>query len=471
MHSNTQKIIRNGITRTVGAGMMRLEQAVVKTMDKFNLMEVGFVSAVDAEHYKVKCTMPYKEDIESKWLRVYTPFASKLEGIVALPNVGDNGLIHFILGDENNGVFFGSTFNQSISLPVTKAPLKEKDMVFMRNGSWVQWKENSDIEIHHYHGNEVQLTEGKVEIQTPQGQKIVIQRPYLCVESYYGVPTVMLKSWTKIINATSFNTRNPTSDLMINKRIFLHVQTIEGLIGKYESGQYKINTIMDTDVLDETVKVYNFPGLYDSDPENDTQDTIIESADYQYASNAIFPQPGELDKLYLALDTKQVYQWTGWNYLLVKGIEYHYANQFNSFSKQLDYMKDTNAGMLKIGDLITRELRDNPLMENFKTAESKRLMYVPWTGAISCLDQKITEADASFELVSSFGGNHYNLGARSNRQKNTSWSSSNNPECSTYQSILNDAMKVMEAARGSAYPTDEVYVKNRVTINSPDRGI
>jgi hypothetical protein len=158
------------ITRNPGIGISQLyvliEKVVFSVLKRFRFFEVGIVTEIDASIARVRCTLPY-QGRESKWLKVYMPFASKGEGFFAMPNKGDHGLVFYILGDLNSGIFFNCSWGGEITIPVTDEPAQAKDIIIHRNGSWIRISPDGTIEGKHKDGNRMRLSDGFTRTSTP----------------------------------------------------------------------------------------------------------------------------------------------------------------------------------------------------------------------------------------------------------------------------------------------------------------
>lgn len=192
MKTSSQHIIRNP-----GAGnggfFTAVERIVKIVLKKFRFVEVGIVSAVDPKIGRVKCNLVY-QGRESKWMKVFMPFASNNEGIWAMPNVGDHGLVFFILGDLNAGIFMNCSWGGAIEIPDTEEPAQAKDVIIKRNGSWLRLRPNGIVDGVHKNGNRIRISDGFVRSSTPDqiangetwyGQKQVAQH-YFIKESRPG---------------------------------------------------------------------------------------------------------------------------------------------------------------------------------------------------------------------------------------------------------------------------------------------
>lgn len=179
------------ITRNHGGGksafFVIIENIVLSVLKRFRFLEVGIVTEVDARIARVRCNLPY-QGRESKWLKVYMPFASNGEGIFAMPNVGDHGLVFFILGDLNAGIFINASWGGAIEIPETDESAQAKDVIIKRNGSWFRLRPNGIVDGVHKNGNRIRISDGFVRTSTPDqtvdgetwyGQKHVAQHYYI----------------------------------------------------------------------------------------------------------------------------------------------------------------------------------------------------------------------------------------------------------------------------------------------------
>lgn len=186
MKTSSQHIIRNP-----GAGnggfFTAVEKIVKIVLKKFRFVEVGIVSAVDPKIGRVKCNLVY-QGRESKWMKVFMPFASNNEGIWAMPNVGDHGLVFFILGDLNAGIFMNCSWGGAIEIPDTEEPAQAKDVIIKRNGSWLRLRPNGIVDGVHKNGNRIRISDGFVRSSTPDQTAEVLQADGETVErkTIYG---------------------------------------------------------------------------------------------------------------------------------------------------------------------------------------------------------------------------------------------------------------------------------------------
>ncbi len=173
----THQYITRKLNLCRGVIFADIEKIVLYILKKFRFLEIGEVIAVWPEKGRVKCRMINQKGKTSKWMKVISPFASRFEGIYAMPNVGDFGGILFALGDLCNGYYFGSFWGEKTPVPTYSRTGKE--IVITRNGSTVAIEPNGNIRLKHRDGNEVLLTPGNVQQKTPDGQKNVTQKYYV----------------------------------------------------------------------------------------------------------------------------------------------------------------------------------------------------------------------------------------------------------------------------------------------------
>ena len=179
------------ITRNHGGGksafFVIVENIVLSVLKRFRFLEVGIVTEVDARIARVRCNLPY-QGRESKWLKVYMPFASNGEGIFAMPNVGDHGLVFFILGDLNAGIFINASWGGAIEIPVTDESAQAKDVIIKRNGSWFRLRPDGIVDGVHKNGNRIRISDGFVRTSTPDQIVQILQSDGETVnwQTFYG---------------------------------------------------------------------------------------------------------------------------------------------------------------------------------------------------------------------------------------------------------------------------------------------
>ena len=106
--TSSQNISRN--PRTSSDTLYTLiEMVVINLLKRLRFLEIGTVENLDTENYSVRCKLLGRKDTKTgqprltKWLKVYSIFASEDEGMCAMPNRGDYGLIMFRHADESGG--------------------------------------------------------------------------------------------------------------------------------------------------------------------------------------------------------------------------------------------------------------------------------------------------------------------------------------------------------------------------------
>lgn len=163
-----------------------VSKIVLKIMQRFRFPEPCMVVNLDPAKHMVQCEMLYRVQTGpgsktgrrvTKWVKVYSPFASNDEGFCALPNQGDFGVIMFRAGDQAGEYFFGSWWGQINAVPLRHGlPLDSKDLIIKRNGSWASIIKKADIELWHRDENQTYLSSGFVITDTPEGQRIEAQK-------------------------------------------------------------------------------------------------------------------------------------------------------------------------------------------------------------------------------------------------------------------------------------------------------
>jgi phage baseplate assembly protein gpV len=164
MFTADQRKTRNpGIGKSID--FVTIELIALKVLKQFNFLRKGVVSEVDVKSSRVRVVFPHSGNRPSKWLKVYFPFASHNEGIVAFPNEGDVGLVFFLLGDLNAGVFIASgSFSDVHEQP---SEVTKKSIVIKRNGTIFKIFENGLAHVLHSIGNLVRIGSGFVAMSTP----------------------------------------------------------------------------------------------------------------------------------------------------------------------------------------------------------------------------------------------------------------------------------------------------------------
>lgn len=159
--------------------IMLIEKIVLTIMRRFRFPEIAEVTSTNPEKMEVKCKLLYHTDKngkirETKWLKVYSPFATKDNGFAVPPRIGDMGIVVFRNGDTNSGIFWGLEFGDKSTPPETDEKLQDKDCVLKNNGSWVRIKPNSDIQFRHNDNlklgdkNEVYIGDSYVKVTVPE---------------------------------------------------------------------------------------------------------------------------------------------------------------------------------------------------------------------------------------------------------------------------------------------------------------
>ncbi len=173
-----------------------LQKMVINILKRFRFLEVGEVTNLDVSNYMVRCRLLTRKDTSTgegritKWLKVYSVFASDDEGIVAMPNIGDYGVVFFRNGDQCGGMFYGMHFGQKKVVPnKNKGDLSEelhqRDLMLKRNGSWVLIdgadgdevnRRYADIELWHKDENYARITKGFEVFHVEDNVQVDIQR-------------------------------------------------------------------------------------------------------------------------------------------------------------------------------------------------------------------------------------------------------------------------------------------------------
>ncbi len=188
--TSSQNISRNPRTSSDWIYVL-IERSVINILKRFRFLEIGTVENLDTENYAVRCKLLGRKDTKTgeprltKWLKVYSIFASEDEGICSMPNRGDYGLVMFRHADESGGLFFGLHFGAKKTVPVKKRgrvteSLHPKDVLIKRNGSWMlivgKEEHRGDIELWHKDENFALISRGYEKFFMKDGLQVDIQR-------------------------------------------------------------------------------------------------------------------------------------------------------------------------------------------------------------------------------------------------------------------------------------------------------
>jgi len=149
---------------------------------------IGLVSDLaDPENLaRVRVTYPYLGDQVSDWARLVTPMAGKDRGILFRPEVGDEVLVAFELGDVRRPYILGSLWSSTDTPPPDDGNAKQNNLrlIKSRNGHKVilddtNGKEKIEIIgsddqrkiVFDISGQKIQVTcdSGDIEISAPAG--------------------------------------------------------------------------------------------------------------------------------------------------------------------------------------------------------------------------------------------------------------------------------------------------------------
>lgn len=149
---------------------------------------IGLVSDLaDPENLaRVRVSYPYLGDVNSDWARLVTPMAGKDRGILFRPEVGDEVLVAFELGDVRRPYILGSLWSSTDTPPPDDGNAKQNNLrlIKSRNGHKVildDTKGKEKIEIigsdekrkitFDISGKKIQVTcdSGDIEISAPAG--------------------------------------------------------------------------------------------------------------------------------------------------------------------------------------------------------------------------------------------------------------------------------------------------------------
>ncbi|MFA5395999.1 MAG: phage baseplate assembly protein V [Methanogenium sp.] len=189
--TSSQNISRNPRTSSNSIYTL-IERVVINLLKRFRFLEIGVVENIDSENFMVRCRLLCRKDSDTqqgrltKWLKVYTIFASNDEGICALPNRGDYGIIMFRNADQCGGMFFGMHFGAKKLVPnknrgENEEKIRPRDILIKRNGSWLLIKGDfpehfGDIELWHKDENFALITRGYEQFFVKDGLQFDMQR-------------------------------------------------------------------------------------------------------------------------------------------------------------------------------------------------------------------------------------------------------------------------------------------------------
>ena len=189
--TSSQNISRNPRTSSNSIYTL-IERVVINLLKRFRFLEIGVVENIDSENFMVRCRLLGRKDSNTqqgrltKWLKVYTIFASNDEGICALPNRGDYGVVMFRNADQCGGMFFGMHFGAKKLVPnknrgENEEKIHPRDILIKRNGSWLLIKGDfpehfGDIELWHKDENFALITRGYEQFFVKDGLQFDMQR-------------------------------------------------------------------------------------------------------------------------------------------------------------------------------------------------------------------------------------------------------------------------------------------------------
>lgn len=110
--------------------------------DQTTFAQVGIVTAIDTENYRVKVWFPLLEK-ESDFIRVTSQYVGAGWGIVALPHVGQEVLVVFANGELNEGHVIGCSYSEGADAP----PPSEEVAMVHESGSQFRFHANGDISL------------------------------------------------------------------------------------------------------------------------------------------------------------------------------------------------------------------------------------------------------------------------------------------------------------------------------------
>ena len=110
--------------------------------DQTTFAQVGIVTAIDTDNYRVKVWFPLLEK-ESDFIRVTSQYVGAGWGIVALPHVGQEVLVVFANGELNEGHVIGCSYGEGADAP----PPSEEVAMVHESGSQFRFHANGDITL------------------------------------------------------------------------------------------------------------------------------------------------------------------------------------------------------------------------------------------------------------------------------------------------------------------------------------
>jgi uncharacterized protein involved in type VI secretion and phage assembly len=134
---------------------------------------------------RVKLSFPWRDaEDESYWARVAAPMAGKERGMFFLPEVGDEVLVAFEMGDIHHPYVIGSLWNGEDTPPETNPDGKNNiRMIKSRSGHQIIFNDNDiemkeKLEIHTRAGHTILLDDSaggeKIEIRDKTGSNSII---------------------------------------------------------------------------------------------------------------------------------------------------------------------------------------------------------------------------------------------------------------------------------------------------------
>lgn len=136
---------------------------------------------------RIRVTYPYLGDQQSDWARLVTPMAGKDRGMFFRPEVGDEVLVAFELGDVRRPYILGSLWSTEDTPPADDGNAKQNNWRFIksRNGHIVKLDDTDGSEkieiiasdgarkiVFDIAGKKIQVTcdSGDIEVSAPSGK-------------------------------------------------------------------------------------------------------------------------------------------------------------------------------------------------------------------------------------------------------------------------------------------------------------
>src|SRR5690242_926559 len=103
--------------------------------DQVNGIVIGLVKDLEDPQNlgRVRVTFPYLDDQLSDWARLVTPMAGKDRGVFFRPEVGDEVLVAFELGDVRRPYVLGALWSTTDTPPPDDGKAKDNNWRFIKS--------------------------------------------------------------------------------------------------------------------------------------------------------------------------------------------------------------------------------------------------------------------------------------------------------------------------------------------------